>query len=304
MYGAAVDKPIAEDKTGWTYAWDDTAPSVFGAVSKTFTVQWSVNTYTIVFDANGGTGSMSNQNMTYDVTADLRENSFYYVGRALFGWSSDPNESDNVEYTDEQEVSNLTSEPSGVVTLYAVWRNPIVGDIAYSDGSFSTVYIDTKTPIGIVCQTDGAHGRIVHLNRSSDYLSWCLESADGYNRWINTSLTDGSSNWQIICDAVSDEAVVGKYPAFEYVNSLGDGWYLPAFDELKQIYTNKAVINNVLNTLSSSNVSVTTLGNYCNWSSSTVTNSSNTNRAWSIYDKYQGDAYRRSTLKVRAVRAF
>ncbi|MBR6060748.1 MAG: InlB B-repeat-containing protein, partial [Spirochaetales bacterium] len=266
LYGAVVNQPTLI-KTGWTFVWNESVPSMYGSVSNIFTAQWTPNTYTVVFDANGGTGEMSNMSMTYDVSANLMANVFTLSGHTWLGWSTDPNVAFISEYNDEQAVSNLTAVQGNTVTLYAVW-NTIVGDIAYSDGTFSTVYNASKTPIGVVFYTDidGTSGKFIHLSELSG-LAWCLDTADGFD--TATSISDGSNNWQIICDAVSDEDVVGNYPAFEYVNSLGDGWYLPAKDELNQIYTNKNLINNVISTLNSVGVSVTLL-EAIYWSSSTV----------------------------------
>lgn len=39
-------------------------------------VQWEPNTYTIKFDANGGSGSMNDQQITYGVKTPLTANAF------------------------------------------------------------------------------------------------------------------------------------------------------------------------------------------------------------------------------------
>ena len=89
---------------------------------------------------------------------------------------------------------------------------------------------------------------------------------------VSTSTSDGSGNWQIICDNVFDENVAGNYPAFEYVNGLGSEWYLPAIDELKVVYANITAINASLIILRNAGVSVVTLGTQWYWSSSTKSN--------------------------------
>ena len=66
------------------------------ASGKTIYAHWTVNTYSIVFDKNGGSGSMSNQSMTYDKASNLTTNT-----------------------KDEESVKNLVA--SGSITLYAVW---------------------------------------------------------------------------------------------------------------------------------------------------------------------------------------
>ena len=304
LYGAVVNKPVPI-KTGYSYIWSPSVSDVFGAVSAALTAQWTANSYRIVFDANGGTGSMSDQIMTYDTEDNLTTNGFTFGGRRFLGWSIVPQSIGlfHTDYNNEGQILNLCSEENDEITLYGVW-GLAAGDIAYSDGTFSSAYNANKTPIGIVCytKTNGTSGKIVHLSEQSS-LAWCLSSANGYKCDPATSTSDGSNNWQIICDAVSDENTVGNYPAFEYVNGLGAGWYLPAKNELNQIYANKEVINTALNALSSGGITVTKFETDFYWSSSSSYNRSD---AWSLYfsDSYPGSRNKYNQDIVRAVRAF
>ena len=84
------------------------------------------NTYTVEFNGNGGTGSMGEQNMTYDdAAANLTANAFVRTGYNFAGWSTTPN--GKCEYPDKASVKNLTAENGGTVTLYAIWteKTPI-----------------------------------------------------------------------------------------------------------------------------------------------------------------------------------
>ena len=47
---------------------------------------WTANTYTVSFDANGGTGEMLPQSFTYDVTQALTLNSFTKEGYLFANW--------------------------------------------------------------------------------------------------------------------------------------------------------------------------------------------------------------------------
>ena len=80
---------------------------------------WTANTYTVVFDANGGTGVMENLPMTYDRTADLPACTFANAGYTFAGWSLTAD--GEVLYADRAQVSNLTAEANAAVTLYARW---------------------------------------------------------------------------------------------------------------------------------------------------------------------------------------
>lgn len=108
--------------------YDDGAEITAGDTGGTLTLyaKWSNNeapedeTYTVTFDANGGTGDdMSPQTFTVDVAQNLSACSYTREGYTFDGWSTTQN--GDVAYTDEQEVSGLASE--GVtVMLYAHWK--------------------------------------------------------------------------------------------------------------------------------------------------------------------------------------
>lgn len=85
----------------------------------TMYAMWAINTYTVRFNANGGTGTMSNESFTYGETKALTSNAFTRQGYVFKGWATSP--SGSVVYTDGESVSNLTGEDGVVVDLYAVW---------------------------------------------------------------------------------------------------------------------------------------------------------------------------------------
>ena len=82
--------------------------------------QWEANRYTVVFDANGGTGTMDAQQMVYDVTTPLFGNGFATPGSLLRGWATSAD--GTVVHRDGAMVKNLSAVDGAVVTLYAVWQ--------------------------------------------------------------------------------------------------------------------------------------------------------------------------------------
>lgn len=98
----------------------------FDGKTTTFTVTVKepvVETYKIVYNANGGTGSMADTVMTVGVAKNLPANTFTRTGYSFLGWSKDKNAA-AATYTDKQSVNNLAT--SGTVTLYAIWqKNPV-----------------------------------------------------------------------------------------------------------------------------------------------------------------------------------
>ena len=97
---------------------------------KTYYAKWIANTYEIKFNANGGTGTMTNQSLSYDESENLVPNLFTRSGYAFKGWSTSADGS--VIYTNNQSVSNLTTLQGEVIELYAVWE--ISNLVLYDNG--------------------------------------------------------------------------------------------------------------------------------------------------------------------------
>lgn len=90
---------------------------------------WTANTYTVEFNANGGSGSMASLTLTYDEAKALTKNNFARTGYYFAGWNTAA-DGTGESYTDEQEVLNLTAENGATITLYAQWT--IRTDITYT----------------------------------------------------------------------------------------------------------------------------------------------------------------------------
>ena len=80
---------------------------------------YTPNTYTIAFNANGGTGNMDSITATYDTDVVLSTNTFEKVGYNFIGWSKNQNDTDFM-YAPSATVKNLAAE--GTVTLYAIYE--------------------------------------------------------------------------------------------------------------------------------------------------------------------------------------
>ena len=111
---------------------------------------WQVNAYTIVYNANGGEGAMENSSAVYDTPFTLRANVFTRSGYIFQGWATAPQ--GEVCYADGAEVSNLTGEADGTVTLYAVWL-----------GNTYTIAYHANGGVGNSAVTEATYGRSVVL---------------------------------------------------------------------------------------------------------------------------------------------
>lgn len=76
-------------------------------------------TYEVVFDANGGVGSMPNQTIDVNAPTALSTNAFIREGYTFKGWSTNPDGA--VQYQDTEQVTDL-APAGGNTTLYAVWE--------------------------------------------------------------------------------------------------------------------------------------------------------------------------------------
>ena len=138
------------------------------AESVTLTASATPNTYTIKYNANGGSGSMSNTTGTYGVESTLRKNTFTKTGYRFVGWTAyragdkkwyykgttngwyteaaAPSGYTKYIYKDEQAFAKLTSVQGDTITMYAQWE---IGCYVYIDNGSSfdkyLIYIDNGT---------------------------------------------------------------------------------------------------------------------------------------------------------------
>ena len=126
--GYVFTKWGSETGGGTLYAQDDSTlratdlnPAVAnGNTYKYLYAQWQPITYTIVFNKNGGTGTMSDLSMTYDRSKNLTANAFTRSGYNFAGWNTKA-DGTGTGYADKQSVKNLTATQGDVITLYAQW---------------------------------------------------------------------------------------------------------------------------------------------------------------------------------------
>ena len=123
-YGTPLIAPANLDRKGYTFSsWDPALPSspTYPDSNKTYTAQWTPNTYYVHFNGNGNTGGgMSDQPFTYGTSQLLSANGFTKKGHTFDGWATSA--SGSKFYNNQQSVINLTDVQTGTVNLYAVWK--------------------------------------------------------------------------------------------------------------------------------------------------------------------------------------
>lgn len=135
---------ITNAVTGLHYTGNNVTNSAATSFSWTFnTANWSCclysawNTYTIKYNANGGSGTMSDTGATYGTAVTLRTNAFTRQHYTFKNWNTKADGS-GTSYSNGASVSNLTATHGGTVTLYAQWTG-VTYTVSYNaNGGTST----------------------------------------------------------------------------------------------------------------------------------------------------------------------
>lgn len=134
--------------------------------------------YQVAFDANEGTGTMSNQVFDYDVSDALTTNTFTRKGYVFTGWNTKP-DGNGVSYDDEQTVQSLI-DTSDVLTLYAMWK-PITCTIQYDSNQGFGLMLDTKLVYG----KNDVIPKNVFLRDGYAFTGWyASRNHDGVTEWL------------------------------------------------------------------------------------------------------------------------
>lgn len=131
-------------------------------------------------------------------------------------------------------------------------------------------YYDENGKEGVVFDVcdEGRHGKIVSVKQSSEELKWITDTNE--ERLIGANnVHNGAYNMSVVKQI---DGWRSKYPAFAWCADLGEGWYLPAKEELLTLYSNKDAVNNSLRAINAAEL---------NWYLSST--ESNEFRAWLVF---------------------
>ena len=233
----------APTKTGYTFiGWtgsNGTTPNKNVTIEKGTTgekiyeANYTANTYNVVFNNNGGTGSMTNQQFTYDKEQKIKANEFKKVGHVFVGWNTQANGT-GTSYYNEQITKNISTE--GTVTLYAQWStgefvltiNPNGGKYENSTVNKqvkqkynTTIEIKNPTvPEGYVVTFNTNGGNPVNaINTTKRFTGWTNEGA---GKLEGTTYTFGAGNGALIAN-YENNAITLPTPVKRGHKFLG--WY-------------------------------------------------------------------------------
>lgn len=117
------------------------------------------------------------------------------------------------------------------------------GKLTWIDASFTStaantyrvgeVYEENGKPAGVVVEVSST-GRYAKIASLTEYKAkWDAAGNDAATATGAASTTDGVANSTIIRNV---EGYAEKYPVFGVLEDLGDGWYIPALEELELLY--------------------------------------------------------------------
>lgn len=151
---------------------------------------WKANTYTVSYDANGGTGAPANQTKTYGVSLTLSSTIPTRTNYNFLGWGTSA-ASTTVSY-----AAGAAYTTNAAITLYAIW------EIAYIEPRITDFTVNRCDADG-TSNDNGTYARVI-FNWATDKavsgisVAWVSASQNGSTN-ISASGTSGNVN-QIVGD--------------------------------------------------------------------------------------------------------
>lgn len=155
----------------------------------TVTIDVRKPNYKVSFNANGGTGSMSDEDFTYGTSKALTKNTFTKTDYIFSKWTTNPDGTGD-SYNDEEVVNNLTGIDNATVVLYAQWIEP--GNVARIN---NTYYRTLQAAIDDV-STDGTETTVVLLQSVDETITIAAGKNIVFD--LQTNTIGNSSNLQTI----------------------------------------------------------------------------------------------------------
>lgn len=122
----------------------------------------AVKPYTVVFNPNGGTGTMADKKTKVGTSFALPANTFKRTDYSFSGWAE--SSSGSVVYKDKATVKNLTTVSNGVVNLFAKWTKT----------TYRTYYVGVKCTITMSSGLKGytTSSKVPGLKWTSSKYKW------------------------------------------------------------------------------------------------------------------------------------
>ena len=156
----------------------------------TYYAIWEAYTYTIEYNANGGSGTTQETNAKYDEEIIIPDNTFTAPeGYTFKEWNTNA-EGTGTIYNPGDKVINLSNEQSAIIQLYAIWEDTIAPSKTAPTGT------GTTSTITVNCnQTDAGSGidettiqyAIFNKDTNAD------GKPDAWSEWQNSNIFENLS---------------------------------------------------------------------------------------------------------------
>ena len=93
------------------------------------------STYNVIFNANGGSGTMSSQQIGYGVSTNLNNNSFSKTGFTFVGWNTDSS-GNGTSYDNNGTINQTSLLTNNELNLYAIWGE---GNVRINGVSYDSI---------------------------------------------------------------------------------------------------------------------------------------------------------------------
>jgi uncharacterized repeat protein (TIGR02543 family) len=202
----------------------------------TLYAKWTPITYYVKFNANGGSGSMSNQTFTYETAQNLTANAFTRTGYTFAGWTTNDDGS-GTSYADKASVNNLSITNGATVNLYAKWTK-LYTVTFYNIGSL----LETKTQetVGgsIACPT------ITAPCNGYEFVGWSETAvANNSTSYTNVSCPFTPTEDTELHAVYSKEAEGGGSQTVTLTNDDIDAAYVGSGDNKTTSYGNHTIVS-------------------------------------------------------------
>ena len=170
-----------------------------------YQANFAINTYSIEFHANGGSGTMAPlEEIGYSTAVTLPKNTFRRDNCVFKGWATTATGA--VKYANGASVSKLTATHEGAVTLYAVWAPASAMTLYVNqkvDYKFPTLakYKASTLPKGLKWSASSSYGR----------LTGTLAKA----QTVTVTFTKGSSKVKVKISVKKDAVVTNVIPKLD-----------------------------------------------------------------------------------------
>ena len=234
----------ATSGTYYLYLVDGSMAGEFGG-QMTASCSYSLRTYTVAYNANGGSGTMANTTITYGVNTALRLNTFTRTGYKFKGWNgyrhsdglwyyqdsngnrnwyakgSQPSGYTLYLYNDGGSIAKTTSVHNDTITMYAQWEAATYTVTYNANGGSGTMSSSTATYNSDFITRQNKFTRsgytFIGWNEKADGsgISWTLSSDGVYEsgnpwKWTYTKNITLYAQWEINTFIVSYDANGGS----------------------------------------------------------------------------------------------